>query len=296
MLSSLIRFGTSTWAYAGWQGLVYTNSYPKGRFAQESLGEYARYEYRGERLFRTVGLDQTFYRPPLPGQLARYAEQLPPGFDMCSKVWQELTVPQFASHPRYGAKAGRCNPRFLDVDLFIAEVLPSYLAEFKGHTGPFIFEFQRTGIEPTEFLSKLDRFFDRIPKDFSYGVEVRNSGFLNKGYFSLLAAHRVAHVYNHWTWMPPLKIQHQRLGQQFTASFVLIRLLTPLGVRYEDAVQRAKPYNRLVQVLPEMRADTLGLIHQAVEEQRRAYVLVNNRAEGSAPLTIQALVDELRSG
>jgi len=33
---------------------------------------------------------------------------------------------------------------------------------------------------------------------------------------------------------------------------------------------------------------------QAVSEGRRAYVLVNNRAEGNAPLTVQALVDALR--
>ena len=43
-----------------------------------------------------------------------------------------------------------------------------------------------------------------------------------------------------------------------------------------------------------MRADTIALVKQAVAEQRTAYVLVNNRSEGSAPLTVQALVDELR--
>src|SRR5690349_2855119 len=31
-LSSLIRFGTSTWAYEGWQGIVYHQSYEKRRF------------------------------------------------------------------------------------------------------------------------------------------------------------------------------------------------------------------------------------------------------------------------
>ncbi|MEK6618911.1 MAG: hypothetical protein AABY90_09465, partial [Nitrospirota bacterium] len=54
------------------------------------------------------------------------------------------------------------------------------------------------------------------------------------------------------------------------------------------------PYNRLVQPLPQMRTDTLALIRQAVDERRAIYVLVNNRAEGNAPLTIQALVDALR--
>jgi hypothetical protein len=35
------------------------------------------------------------------------------------------------------------------------------------------------------------------------------------------------------------------------------------------------------------------LARQAVSEGRRAYMLVNNRSEGNAPLTVQALVDTL---
>ncbi|MGH7168304.1 MAG: DUF72 domain-containing protein, partial [Nitrospiraceae bacterium] len=86
--------------------MVYRRPYPKSRFAKDSLAEYAAYEYRGSRLFRTVGLDHTFYRPPTSGQLAQYAAQLPPGFRVCSKVWEEMTIPVYARHARYGAKAG----------------------------------------------------------------------------------------------------------------------------------------------------------------------------------------------
>lgn len=45
-----------------------------------------------------------------------------------------------------------------------------------------------------------------------------------------------------------------------------------------------------------MRRDTVDLAKQAIWEQRRAYVIVNNRSEGNAPLTIQALVKALRAG
>jgi uncharacterized protein YecE (DUF72 family) len=48
-----------------------------------------------------------------------------------------------------------------------------------------------------------------------------------------------------------------------------------------------------VEELPHMRRDTVALVRKAVSEQRRAYVLVNNRAEGNAPLTIQALKSSL---
>ena len=90
--------------------------------------------------------------------------------------------------------------------------------------------------------------------------------------------------------MPPLAHQHRKLRNTFTAGFVVLRLLTP----YEAAVKLAEPYNRIVQELPDMRADTIALVKQAVAEQRTAYVLVNNRSEGSAPLSVQALVDRLK--
>lgn len=292
-VSSLVKFGTSTWAYEGWQGLVYHKPYPKGRFKKDCLTEYTQYEYHGQPLFRTAGLDATFYRPTTDNQLAQYAKQLPPGFEMCSKVWEELTIPQFPALERYGEKAGQPNPRFLDANLFKELVLPPYRQVFKDHTGPFIFEFQRTGIEPTEFLPRLDRFLSELPKDFSYAVEVRNQRLLGSDYHSLLKAHGVAHVYNHWTYMPPLAEQHRRLGETFPAPFVVLRLLTPLRLKYEQAVQMAEPYNRIVKSLPEMRKDTLRLMREAVARERRAYVLVNNRAEGCAPLTVQALVETL---
>ena len=44
-----------------------------------------------------------------------------------------------------------------------------------------------------------------------------------------------------------------------------------------------------------MRTETVQLVRQAVSsEGRRACVLVNNRAEGNALLTIQVLTDQLR--
>src|SRR5579884_2787171 len=292
-LSPFIRFGTSTWAYEGWQGIIYQQRYDKRRFKQDCLAEYARYVYRGHPLFRTVGLDLTFYGPPTVELLSHHAKQLPEGFEMCSKVWEEITIPRFADHPRYRDKAAKPNPRFLDPKVFIEEVLPPYEQAFQGHVGPFIFEFQRTGLLPSTFLPRLDAFLGQLPSRYRYAIEVRNPLVLTHEYSDILVAHGAAHVYNHWTSMPPLAHQHRKLGNTFTAPFVLLRLLTPLGMSYEAAVKRAEPYNRIVQELPEMRADTVGLVKQAVAEKRTAYVLVNNRSEGSAPLTIHALVDQL---
>lgn len=62
---------------------------------------------------------------------------------------------------------------------------------------------------------------------------------------------------------------------------------------YEAAKKRAEPYTRIVEELPEMRKDTVELVRQAVADKRFAYVVVNNRSEGNAPLTVQALVNLL---
>ena len=160
-LSPLIRFGTSTWTYEGWQGQVYQKQYAKTLFARQCLGEYCQHLYNGEPLFRTVGNDSTFYRPPTANQLKNYLKQIPEDFEMCFKVWEELTIPTFSKQSRYGVKAGEANARFLDASLFKDLVLGPYReAGFGPHTGPFLFEFQRHGMLPLDFVGKLDAFLN----------------------------------------------------------------------------------------------------------------------------------------
>jgi len=186
-LSHSVRFGTSTLTYEGWQGQVYTREYAKSNFARECLGEYCQYQYNNEPLFRTVGNDSTFYRPPTANQLCRYLNQIPEDFEMCFKVWEEITIPSYAKQARYGARAGQPNPRFLDAKLFNELVLAPYReVNFGPHAGPFLFEFQRHGMPAEEFVDKLGGFFSQLPKDFRYAVEIRNAGLLGPLYRDVL--------------------------------------------------------------------------------------------------------------
>ena len=73
----------------------------------------------------------------------------------------------------------------------------------------------------------------------------------------------------------------------------MLRLLTQLMMSYEAAKKRAEPYTKIVEEPQEMRRETMVLAKKAVAEHRRAHVMVNNRSEGNAPLTIQGLVDDL---
>jgi uncharacterized protein YecE (DUF72 family) len=101
-LSPLIRFGTSTWTYEGWQGRSTNVSMRRTRLHRSALGEYCQYEYQGEPLFRTVGNDSTFYRPPTANQLRHYLTQIPEDFQMCFRGREEITIPTYAKLARYG--------------------------------------------------------------------------------------------------------------------------------------------------------------------------------------------------
>ena len=79
--------------------------------------------------------------------------------------------------------------------------------------------------------------------------------------------------------MPALAEQHEK-HQTFTDPFTVLRLLTPLKMSYEAAKKRAEPYTKIAGELPDMRKEVVVLIKDAIEHNRRAYVLVNNRLGG----------------
>lgn len=285
-LPEILRFGTSSWTYPGWTGLVYEKEYPKTGPSAAMLEEYARFP-----LFRTVGIDSTFYAPPSASMLESYARALPPGFPCVSKVWDRITVHTF-SKARYKATGGELNPDFLNADLFKAEVLEPYQAHFAGHTGPLVFEFQTIArsakLTGQAFADLLDGFFSKLPREVPYAVELRNKEYLAPPYFAVLREHNVAHVFNSWTRMPPIGEQAEIPGA-FSAPFTVARVLLRPGRTYSDAVDAFAPYDRIQDRNPELRHDVAQLIRQAAALRIPAYILVNNRAEGSAPFTIAAI-------
>ncbi len=290
-LPELIRFGTSSWTYPGWQGHVYHQTYPKAGAAAAMLAEYARFP-----LFRTVGIDSTFYAPPTPATLAAYGAALPPAFPCVSKVWDRVTMHSFAK-ARYRAEGGEPNPDFLNPEVFLREVLEPYRSHFPDHLGPLVFEFQTIArsarLTGQDFADQLDRFFSRLPRDVPYAVELRNREFLAPPYFAVLREHNVAHVFSSWTRMPPIGEQLEIPGA-FTAPFVVARVLLRPGRTYNEAVDAFAPYDRIRDPNPALRRDLIRLIRQAAALRIPAYVLVNNRAEGSAPLTIAAIAAQWR--
>ena len=289
-LPAKLRFGTSSWTFPGWAGLVYRQRYANQRaFLRDSLGEYAQHP-----LMRTVGVDRGYYAPVPREELAAYSEQLPDGFRAAMKVWQRVTMPGYPRHPRYGADAGKENPSFLDPELFAEAVHEPARAGFGRHMGPWIVEIapSPSPLDPSWFAAKLDAFLGAAPKDFPFAVELRDRKLLTPQYVNTLHKHGASHVFNYWSRMPRIADQ-MRVDGLIEASPLVARLLLPPGQRYADLKEAYAPFDRVVAPQPEMRQDVVRLVRAALERDLECYVIVNNKAEGSSPLTVRALAELL---
>ena len=268
-----VRFGTSSWSFPGWAGIVYSLRASASAIENTGLIEYARHPLLG-----TVGIDRGFYAPIPAEDLRRYAEQLPPGFPCCTKAPEAVT--------------GAGNSEYLSARRFEEERLTPFWESFAAHAGPFLLQFPpappAARSSPREFAERLDRFLGQLPRRFRYAVELRDPALLTDEYGRVLASRAAAHVYNCASAMPMPEDQAQRIPAG-TAPFVVVRLLP--GTRYADRREEFLPFDRIVDPNPEMRRQTVELARAA--SGRDVFVLVNNKAEGCAPATIRALAEEL---
>ena len=74
-----------------------------------------------------------------------------------------------------------------------------------------------------------------------------------------------------------------------------MRWLLERGQAYEEARSRYAPFDRLVDPDPDTRGEIAALLGQALRARHEALVIINNKAEGSAPLSVEALAREFAS-
>ncbi|MBI5533642.1 MAG: DUF72 domain-containing protein [Deltaproteobacteria bacterium] len=282
-----LRFGTSSWSFPGWAGIVYPSGLDESRLARDGLPLYVRHP-----LLRTVGIDRGYYAPIAESELRRYASQLPPGFPCCSKVPEGFVSPVFLGHGR--GERGEPNPDFLNTLRFDELVAGPYLSAFSDHLGPMILEFPPVPaahrLAPSEFAERLDAFLEAAPKQLPFAVELRDRSLLTEEYIAVIARHGASHTYNYWTAMP-MPGEQLKLAPPGAASFVVVRLMLRPGTRYEGRKRDFQPFDRLVDPDFEMRAQVTELVRLVTALGRNIFVLVNNKAEGCAPLTIEALAE-----
>lgn len=294
LAGSGVFIGTSSWKYPGWCGplydeqrYVYRGKFAKTRFERDCLAEYAE-------VFRTVCVDAAYYDFPRRGYLEGLARQVPDDFRFGLKATDAITVRKFPNLPRFGLKAGKSNPHFLNAEVFKAGFLKPCEA-LGSKLGIIMFEFSR--FWPSDYehgrdcLADLDAFLAQLPTGWPYAIELRNRHWLVPDYFACLARHHVAHVFNSWEAMPPVHEQMALPDSRPGPDLCAARFLLKPGRKYEEAVKTFQPYDETKEINEEAREAGKALIREARAAKRRTFIYVNNRLEGNALNTLAAMAD-----
>jgi len=145
-----------------------------------------------------------------------------------------------------------------------------------------------------DFVADLDRFLEKLPPGWPYAIELRNKHWLVADYLAGLARHGVTHVFNSWEAMPCVTEQMALTGSRTNPQLVAARFLLKPGRKYEDAVQSFAPYAKVQEPNLEARAASKALVAERLTSgpDHKTYIYVNNRLEGNALSTIDAILSE----
>jgi len=280
-----LRLGTSSWSFPGWgPHLVYGDA----AASTKSLADHGLAAYAKHPLLRTVGIDRTYYAPMRREEWAAYRAQVTDDFVPIVKVWSGVTAAV--------GKDGAHNGDFLDPARFLETMWEPAMAGGFDARMPFVFEIppMRPQVEPPLgfFLERLARLLEALPRDGRFTFELRTKSWLVPEYVRLLAAHGASHAINYWSFMPgPLR--QWRLAKPVCERFLVVRLMLPPGARYEEQKASFAPFDREVHPQPGMH-DELGAILdelRGVGAPPEVFVIANNKAEGSAPITCRRVAE-----
>jgi uncharacterized protein YecE (DUF72 family) len=310
-----ILLGTASDRYTGWLGQIYSHDSYAGRitkrtkiiggktFVEEVLPVDSVEEYFEH--FSVLEIDFTFYRPLLdhngqPTQnyqvLKTYSRHLKKGDRIILKVPQLITAQKIRKGDQHIK-----NEAYLSPAIFTEQFYTPAVNLLGANLTGFIFEqeYQRKEDRApvNEMAQALDKFFSQIPKDSRYHLELRTDLYLRDQIFEVLSKHGAGQVLSHWTWLPPLRKQLAKADGRFfnAGNECVIRLLTPLGMRYEDSYVRAYPFDKLVEGMlqPEMVLETMEIVKGAIEKGVLVNQVTNNRAGGNAPMIAQVIAKKL---
>jgi uncharacterized protein YecE (DUF72 family) len=312
-----ILIGTASDRYAGWIGQIYSEGkYKKGitrrshkvgdkTFNEETLPVESVAEYFEH--FPLLEIDYTFYRPLLDSSgnptpnfhvLTSYRQHMNEGDFVLLKAPQIV----IARKLRRGSAFVE-NENYLNADMFTKQFYKPAIEILGPCLKGIIFEQEYHIKNDRILISKLsldlDDFFTKIPKDTRYHIELRTEAYLTDPVLDVLKKHGVGVVFSHWTWLPPLRKQFGKVSMRFfnSGNQVVIRLITPLRMSYEESYAKAFPFNKMVSGMldSEMIEDTAKIVNEALRDRLQVYLIINNRAGGNAPLIAQKIADRIHS-
>lgn len=279
-----VRLGTSSWHFPGWRGLVWAQAYEPGELSRGGLQACARHP-----LLTAAGIDRSFYAPLPARQYASYAAQVPAHFRFVVKAPGRVTHPWLSAE---GDNRGVANAEFLDPAFATEEFVTPVIAGLGTRAGTLLFQFPPLGRtltrSPERFIGQLQNFLSRLPPGPRYAVEVRDARILTRRFFASLKEAGAGYCIGLHPRMPPVTAQAAAMAG-FGPGPLLIRWNLSSSCSYEAARDRFTPFDRLIEEDVATRESIARLVVATVASGEECTIIVNNKAEGSAPLTLLGL-------
>ncbi len=279
-LNKELYLGTSSWSFPGWNGIVYDRKVSQTTLARHGLAAYA-----GHPLFRTVCIDRTYYSPITAADFAHYESAVPEDFRFVVKAHELVTSARqkddFASP----------NPLFLEPGYAVDEVIGPCLEGLGQKAAVMLLQFPPQIVDNVAaFNDKLHRFLSNLPKGVLYAVELRNPELFNEGYRELLRDVGASHCFNSHPKMLSLEDQIRQSAADAWPTIV-VRWMLRRNLSYSDAKDVFYPFEKLAHEDTGTRRTVASLCRGATP----TFIIVNNKAEGSAPLSLISLAEEIVS-
>ncbi|KWF82464.1 hypothetical protein WL93_22525 [Burkholderia diffusa] len=292
-----VRLGTSSWYFPGWDGIVYDGDFARAKLSREGLEAYGAHP-----LLKSVSLDRSFYGPLSVADYLRYAQQVPDDFRFVVKA--PASVTDAVVRGRRGEPAGP-NPTFLDAQLATREFVQPCLEGLGRKAGVLVFQFSpmpdQLLAEPAALIDRLSAFFAALPTlppdadGTRYAIEIRDASLLTPRFIRALAALGVRYCVGLHARMPDPLRQAAALAllDGDAPGPLIVRWSLHGGFKYEQAKAKYEPFDKLVDEDPATRSALAELAARYALAGQPVIITINNKAEGSAPLSCLALAREI---
>jgi len=172
--------------------------------------------------------------------------------------------------------------------------------------GPLVFQVSplpRSLVEEAATLIEhMAAFFAALPRQLGklrpiYALELRNADLLTPRLIRMLRDQGVRYCIGLHDRMPEAERQETALVtlDGGTPGDLVVRWNLHRGFLYQAAKQRYEPFDKLVDEDPETRRTLAGMAAKAFKAGRKVWITANNKAEGSAPLSLVKLAEEIQN-
>jgi uncharacterized protein YecE (DUF72 family) len=293
-----VYFGTSSWSFPGWSRIVYGGDYTEAQLARDGLPAYAAHP-----VLRAVGIDRGFYQPLAAADYARYAQQVPAAFRFLVKAPAAITDAVLRAA---GGEPERANPTFLDAAACAERFVLPALEGLGAKAGPLVFQLSplpREWLQPPAahaLIERIGAFLAALPRAVNgqtptYALEVRDGALLTPRLVRMLRAAgarltiaihaRLPNAARQGAALRALEADGAQGETWQLRGPLVVRWNLHAGFRYEEAKRRYAPFDRLLDPDLVTRGTLAHLIRVALASRQPAFVIVNNKAEGCAPLS-----------